>query len=229
MEYGRRVFLTCVGAVMLLMGVLGATGQAAPLNLTLTSAPDIFSGFIDVTYTASSDQFLAQGFSLKYYDGTATNDIPNGDFNITATIDGAGVVSSGSLSITGTVQNTIYSGVLLTGNVSAFGFRNTGGDPFEFTFNITGGSLAPVFGAQVGLILEAHSTFNGSFAANFNNLLGGTPGTGSVTSDVAPVIPEPSTNFLVVLAGCLLLTGGFAWKGERRQPLAGDVAGAWVR
>src|SRR5438093_1369140 len=141
MEYGRRVLQTCVGAGMLVMGVLGATGQAAPLNLTLTSAPDIFSGFIDVTYTASSDQFLVQGFSLKYYDGAATNDINNGGFNITATIDGFGNATNASLSIAGTVQNTAFSGVLLTGDLNAFGFRNSGGDPFEFKFDVTGGSL----------------------------------------------------------------------------------------
>ena len=229
MGKGRREFRKYAAAGVLGQCLLGAIAQATPLNLTLTSAPDIFSGFIDVTYNASSDQFLAQGFSLKYNDGAATNDINNGNFNITATIDGAGNASTGSLLITGTVQNTIYSGVLLTGSVSAFGFRNTGGDPFEFKFNITGGSLAPVFGAQVGLILEAHSTFNGSFASNFNNLLGDTPGTGSGTSDVAPVIPEPSTKFLVVLAGCFLLTGGFARKGENRRPVAGDVAGPWIR
>ena len=37
-----------------------------------------------------------------------------------------------------------FSGVLLTGEVTAFGFRDSGGttDDFEFKFTITGGQLA---------------------------------------------------------------------------------------
>ena len=209
MEMGKRVFVKLPGLSLIVLCLLCARGTAAPLNLTLTNAPDIFSGFIDVTYNATSDQFVAQGFSLKFYSGTATNDINNGGFSVNATIDAAGNFSVGSLTVSGSISNTPYSGVLLTGSLAAFGYRNTGGDPFEFNFNVTGGSLAPLYGSQAGLILKAQSTFNGSFAANFDNLIAGIPGTGSAVSDAAPVIPEPSPRLLVILAAVVFGAGQF--------------------
>lgn len=192
-------------ASVLLAAALPAA--AAPLGLTTISAPDITSGFIDVSYNASSETFLASGFALTLDDdgvGASDNIDPAGSFNITATIDNAGVLSSGSLTIDGSVLG--FGPSLLIGSLTDFGFLDGGGDLFEFLFTIDGGDLATLYGdvgPVVGVILDANgSTFTGSFATDFDNNFG-SPGLGQGVSDAAP-IPEPATLFLVLIAGALI-------------------------
>ena len=64
-----------------------------------------------------------------------------------------------------------YKGILLRGEVEAFGFRDTGSnvDEFDFLFRFTGGALAPFFDGQViGITLTSEqSTFSGRFDRNF--------------------------------------------------------------
>ena len=107
--------------------VLGMTGPASgtPLGLTLFDNPDIVSMFIDVVYDAGTDTFEADGFALGLDDDGVgpTLDIVGGSFDLTATIDGAGLLTGGSLVIGGTVANLGFnSGTLLTGSLTDFGF-----------------------------------------------------------------------------------------------------------
>ena len=192
--------------VVLWVGVfslgLFSAAFAAPLNLTLLQKPDIFSGFINVTYNATTKDFIASGFALQLrYDNagnTVTSNIVNGTFNLTAKIDNAGNAVSGSLTISGNVLG--FNSPLLTGNITAFGFVPTaGGQPFEFLLTSTGGALAtPTLfgnpGSAFGVILsQSSSTFAGNFMTNFSDA-----GANAV-SDTA-LIPEPSTVSLVLLA-----------------------------
>ena len=68
--------------------------------------------------------------------GFLVGGVPGDDFSL------VGEVDLGALGI--------FSGDLLTGEVSAFGFRDSGGttDDFEFEFIITGGKLATLFATQ---------------------------------------------------------------------------------
>ncbi len=66
-----------------------------------------------------------------------------------------------------------YAGILLTGEIQAFGFQDTGStsDEFDFRFSVTGGLLAPVFfvGRDAGVTLTSEeSNFVGNFGVNFN-------------------------------------------------------------
>ena len=83
-----------------------------------------------------------------------------------------------------------YQGVLLTGDIAAFGFENTDSttDLFDFRFRVTGGQMAGVFGAQVGVQVTAeHSTFAGTFCEDFQ---GGAKGTvGAIAGQKCPRSP----------------------------------------
>ncbi len=177
-------------------------GSAAPLGLTLLDSPDIASFFIDVSYDAGSDLLEASGFALVLNDDGSDpgEDILNGIFELSATIDAAGELWGGTLLIQGTVPTLGFnSGTLLTGDLSDFGF-STSNDLLEFTFDVTGGDAAALYGSIGGTIL-AFTGFTGSFATDFDNLQGGQAGTGGGMSDGA-AIPEPATAFLM-LAGLL--------------------------
>lgn len=230
---GNRVFamVACV-----LAGILASTAEASLLGLTLEDSPEVSSGFINVSYSASTDEFLASGFSLSLVtQGLWTPIFPDpiGNFNISATIDELGTASSGSLSIAGSLLGA--GPKLLTGTLRDFGFLGDGGDLFEFLFTIDDGTLAVpglfgVPGSLIGVILDANgSDFNGSFTTDFTNSLSRRShghkhgrrhgrkhghehdqlhGHGFGVARTAP-IPEPAT--LV-----LLLTGALAWRGGRR-------------
>jgi len=188
--------------------MLGASAQAAPLNLTLNDTPDIVSSFIDVTYDAGTDIFNASGFALELDDDGSgpAEAIAGGTFDLAATIDASGVLSGGSLTIGGTVASLGFnSGTLLTGTLTAFGFPDAGGDPLEFLFDVTGGDAAGLYGGIPGGVILSATGFTGDFTTNFDNLISGIPGTGAAVSDVAPV-PLPAAVWLFG-AGLLGLAG----------------------
>lgn len=119
-------------------------------------------------------------------------------------------MSGGTLSIGGTVASLGFnSGTLLTGDLTALGFPDAGGDPLEFLFNITGGDAASLYGATGGVIMSA-TGFGGSFAADFDNNMG-MVGRGMGTAD-AGAVPVPAA---VWLFGSGLL--GMVWVGRRRR------------
>lgn len=175
-----------------LLVVLAASPARADLGLSLLDAPDILGGFIDVTYDAGTDLFSATGFALTLDDDGVgpAEPISGGLFDISATIDIAGVASGGTLTIAGTVPALGFSsGTLLTGTLTAFG-TTSGGDPLEFLWTVTGGDAAGLYSAVPAGTILSGTGFSGSFADDFNNLMSGLPGTGSAVADTAP-IPAP--------------------------------------
>jgi hypothetical protein len=194
-----------VGVTCALSTFIAASAHAGLLGLTLQSYPDITSGFIDVTYNAGTDQFTASGFALSFNDdglGPADN-INNGSFLITATVNSSGTATGGALNIGGNVG--AFSSPLLVANLTAFGFQNSGGDLFEFLFTVTGGTLAASHyggvGATIGVILDANgANFNGSFNSNFNNN-GGFPGFGQGVSNTGILVPAPGALAALLMAG----------------------------
>lgn len=89
------------------------------------------------------------------------------------------------------------AGVLLTGEIDQFGHQNEP-DTFDFVFTTSGGALAGLYNAKIGVQLASeHSTFNGWFASDFS---------GSAKGNVAQqYFPEPSTCVLVGGAVFLLI------------------------
>ena len=208
---GRKVVIRIVSIMAcLLVGAFPLTATAAPLGLTLQDTPNVTSGLLDVSYNASADEFLANGFALNLaVDSFLLPIITDGpgSFHISATIDESGNPSAGTLSIAGGVLG--FGPTLLTATLTDFGFSDGGGDTFEFLFTVNGGDLAiPALygdpGAVVGVILDANgSNFTGSFATDFtNNPAALTLGQG--VSQTAPVVPEPATVLLVLLTGVLV-------------------------
>ena len=185
----------------LLLGLTVGAARAIPLDLNLSDSPQIATFSINVNYRAKQDRFTADGTPLEFDDDGigAPEIISNGIYNITATIDQLGNASGGSLTIDGTIASLGFnSGTLLTGNLTAFGFPDAGGDPLEFLFDVTGGDAFSLFGPVVGIKLS-DSGFTGSFASNFKN-------NGNGRNEASPPVPEPGT-FLLMLTGLGVLFG----------------------
>lgn len=111
--------------------------------------------------------------------------------------------------------NVVYDGVLLTGEIVAYGELNAGtgmgADKFDFRFTPTGGLLMSYFenydiGVDMMLTYLTTSTpYDGSFAVNFNGHAQGVLG---VVEKLAPPPPEVSS-----LAGSVTLDGSQALAG----------------
>ena len=182
-----------IGVYMLLFGV---TAHAAPLNLILADAPNIFSTNIGVQYNATTESLIALGqASTLDDDGIGSPLLIDStccdlSFNLSATIDDAGIASGGSLTIGGTVSSLGYNtGTLLTGTLSSFGFPVGGGDPLEFVFNVTGGDAAGLFGSQFGVVLTESGLPATLFDSNFNNSRNG-------QANAASIVPIPAAVWL---------------------------------
>ncbi len=187
--FAKKIFVLALLIVLPLSG----TATAAPLNggagLELRPAPDTFSSFIDVAYDASTDALTADGFALEL-DADA---IAGGTFDLDATVTDAGVLTSGSISIGGTIASQGFnSGTLLTGTLTEIGFPDAGGNPLEFFFSVTGGDAASLYGgigARGGIILSAMggTGFAGDWTADWST------GTSFLsTADVGTPIPSPT-------------------------------------
>ncbi|MBL9123466.1 MAG: hypothetical protein JNG90_07520 [Planctomycetaceae bacterium] len=98
--------------------------------------------------------------------GNLIGGVPGNDLVVTGTIDDGGAIN--------------YSGVLLTGEITAFGYADSGStDAYDFRFTVTGGALAAYFaGKDIGVTTTSeNSTFTGSFAEVFSGGAKGNIGT----------------------------------------------------
>ena len=183
-------------AALLPMAVAASTVSAAPLNLTL-GRPDITAGLLSSNYNATTDTLTVTGPALVIdLDGVSPPDygITGGTYTLIAMIDGTGHLSSGTLTITGSIAGLGASSPLLTASLTAFGFSSAPvTQVFEFTAATTGGSLQSYFGGQVGTVIGLGGGFNGSFASNF-------AGTAFGSADTAR-IPAPGVGALAAAAG----------------------------
>lgn len=201
----KTVTVVFVGVLITLFGVVGFT-EGVLIDLVLDDRPDIFSGFIDVVYDAGADQFVANGFALTLDDGSGPAiGITGGTTNITAGIDAFGTINGGTVTVNGTIPSLGFSsGTLLTGDLTQLGFATNGADLLEFVFDVTGGDAAPLYGNTPAGIILGFGGFSGSFDADFDNTQG-TPGTGSATTDIAPMVPEPATLGLLLFGSAAII------------------------
>ena len=169
-----------------------SSSLAALLNVNPTYPKINYSSTVSnaVSYTASSGLFsVTAAPSTVNFSGSQTKPVStprNLQINIIVDNTGAlvGGVSGNDLVVSGTVTGVVggvtntYSGVLLTGEVTAFGFLENGAsDLYDFRFRITGGAMASLFCEQICVQLTSdNSTFTGSFHTNFigraKNLVG---------------------------------------------------------
>jgi len=197
MPSSLRISLAVAVAVL-----VSGFASATPLGLTSTT-PDITSGYIEVTYNATTDAFLASGFALTYDDGSGpVNILSTPAWTLSATIDSSGVLSGGTLSI----------GTLLSGNLTDVGFVSSSAGALEFLFDVTGGSYASAYGSTGGVILGAPNGWTGSWASSFDNVGGLTGyGLGEGVADTFSVVPEPSTALLLAMG-----ISALGWGGRRQ-------------
>lgn len=166
-----------------------------------------------MTYTSSSDAFVASGYTSLIYDQLGDPDHyflwnNDGTWTLNATITDAGELTGGSLeiyaAITDETPELVLSGDLFTGFSGpggAFGFGDAPAEYeiFEFLFNITGGSLAGEYGDNYGgVILTANfqpgdTAFAGGWTSDFNS------SSGLAVADTVTAVPEPSSAALIFL------------------------------
>jgi hypothetical protein len=201
----RRLF----AAIALLAVALGA--QAALLGVQ-PGVPNTFFNSVGVTtYNAGTQQFSVSAKPLGtqfvvsgpsfVITGAATltiNAIVNNSGNLVGGVPGHDFV------MTGTVSDGVntYTGTLLTGEVTAFGFLNVGTtDFFDFRFTVTGGTMAGLFaGKDIGVSYASEgSSFTGSFAVNFG---------GGAKGNVGPIPP---------LTVCTGKIGDFVWNDSNQN------------
>jgi len=140
--------------------VLGATGQECKYD----AATDTLSIKAEATFT-----FFGDPGPLGFIIG--------GLVDLQATIDGAGVLSGGTFTLSGSVSDgsTTYGDPLLTGTVSDYGIVDTAlgpntTDQADFRIAPTGGSLLPLMGANDVAVLTSLelSDYAGTMASNWS-------------------------------------------------------------
>ncbi len=188
---------TCMAMAV---GALALTGTANAdfIGLDLLDTPDIVSGFISVSFDAATDALIASGTAFELdLDGGAPLPITGGTFDLNASINDAGEVGGGDLSIGGMVGG--FSGPsLLTGSLLDFGFADGGGMILEFLFTVEGGDLATEYGgvgAQFGVIMDLGDNYSGDWTQDLDVIA-------SAVADAAP-IPAPAGLALLGVAGVL--------------------------
>jgi hypothetical protein len=201
-----------VASGLLCWAVAAGSAQATPLNLTLQGDPfpDIFSQFQSTSYNATTDALSVSAFVGILRTGGVDYAVSSGTFTLSATVDSTGALSAGgTLSITGTVGALSFtSGTLLTGSLMQIGFPDGTAGVLEFTFSVTGGDAASLYGgigATGGVIVGITNGFPGNWNSNFSAMFSGVNDVGVPLQ----VIPEPSS--------ALLLAPGLAVLALRRR------------
>jgi hypothetical protein len=166
-----------------------------------------------VAYDTASDQLFAYGVNNVTLDLGEESGIHGLDgtgfrLNLNNPGNSLAAAASGTISITGEIPDLGFlSGTLLTGDVTAFGWVESGDplSPYELqvVFTITGGDAAGLFG-PTGAIGFAQTDFPGEWTNDWVNQGDGI----SVTADYAPV---PLPGALALFASGLLGLGRRAW------------------
>jgi len=202
--HGRtRMLQRAIGAALLVF-TLTATTEANPIEVPLDPYPVILAGFLEISYTVSTSQFLATGWTASIDTGKGQTDLFD-SFELRATINSSGTMSGPGLLAVG-------SGGALLGstNLTTFGFTQVPGGALQFLFGNATGSLVadgtflpkPVSVMFTGLTNAFPGTWGTNWTSNYN-------ATAEIRSDDPLPTPEPS-------ALLLLLTGAGGIVARRR-------------
>lgn len=204
--------LLLLAMVMVVTLFVAGNAHAALLGIHL-GVPDIFS---DSTGTYSYDSgtqlmtYTAKAITITF-DGVNLIPITGGGYSAQFKVDNAGNFVSGvsgdDLTISGsfTYNSIPYSGNLLTGEITDFGWETGTYALFDYYIDVQGGALASYFGSTAGDVASAENhNFTGNWQANHSG--------SKVKHDTAGLIPEPSSMLLLGM-GILGLFG----LGKRRK------------
>ncbi len=221
-------------AVLASLALLGSAvlgGGSASAALIKPNAgrayPDIaadINGKVNYTYNSSTETGVFHVINTPYL--IAGGASSSAEFPVTTNEDGVrqqvinialdkngNLVTSevNSYALYGTIQTDgkTYTGLLLQGTPTSFGFQDLdgvgiqGSDVFDLNLDVTGGSLASYFGSEayIRVTPELLSTFRGRFDEDFSAV----KATSNTRSYVAPQpfpVPEP-TAWLIFAAGGL--------------------------
>ena len=205
---GRTKLLQrAVGAALLLL-TLSSTTEANPLDVVLDPYPVILAGFLNASYTVSTGSLVINGKTKTIDQGTGQTSFSN-PFQVRATINSAGIASSGQLTI-GTGGTLMSSMSLLQ-----FGYDPLSGGALEFLFGSPSGSLVvdSTFPDKPVDVIFRGLTFPGSFTADWTST--NFAAMAEIKSDPPKATPEPAT-LLLMLTG----VGGAVARRYRRRPAA---------
>lgn len=196
-----------VGLVVAFVLFMSSVSFGALLGLSAPTPPiaDVDSFLVGVTYTPGNPMSLmVSGLPASFtMSDSVHHTIVDGIWNIMASVDTSGVASGGSLEILGTCPDVgANSGTLLVGTLDKFGYMDPpGGELFEFVFKVTGGDLAPYYGAEADVQLHATGAgFDGTFDQGFSNIVDyGDFQLATGTADTFAPVPEPASAALVLL------------------------------
>jgi hypothetical protein len=180
------------------LGGLCGTSTAGLLGVQPGFPKMFFDNQGTTTYQASDGSLSIVGLpsAIRFSADTApvlvmpTGNPPSESATVNVVLDGAGNLVGGvpgdDLIVIGQIDadgdnSPDFAGVLLTGEVLAFGFLEAGTtDVFDFSFQVTGGSLAPLYGGADALLVisSESSSFNGSFGVDFDGEAKGVMGPG---------------------------------------------------
>lgn len=238
--FRKRRLAVLAGLALLGSAVLGnGSASAALIKPNAGRAyPDIaadINGKVDYTYNSSTETgvfhvtntpyLIAGGATSSAEYGVTTNadGVRQQVINITLDKNGNIVASdANSYVLHGTIEadGQTFTGVLLEGTPTAFGFQDLdgvgiqGSDVFDLSLDVTGGALAQYFGteAYIRVTPELLSTFRGRFDEDFSAVKA-TSNTRSYNAPQPFPIPEPTT-LLIFAAGGL---GGLYRHHRRRK------------
>ncbi len=151
------------------------------LGVNPTDPSFFFDNDGSMSYNAGTQALVVNAQPLAYFNPTATNvrrtTVGNlRSLEIKAQVDNSGNLVGGvagdDLVVIGRTTDgvTTYDGVLLTGEITAFGYLENGAtDQYDFRFTVTGGLMAGLYsGADLAIFMASEgSTFNNNFGVNF--------------------------------------------------------------
>lgn len=210
-------FLAILVILSLVLLSMAGSAHATLIGIDL-GLPDITSNSVgSYQYDSGSKLFTSTAQALTItFDGTTLIPITNGSYSVQFYVNSSGNFFGGvpgsDLVISGTFtyNGTTYSGPLLTGEVTNFGWLNIPGTKyalFDFTFVNTGGLLQSFFGGSGNNGGDIFSSEISNFTGNWNVSHSGM----KVKHDTAAAVPEPSTILLFGLG-----IAGLAIFGRRK-------------
>lgn len=165
------------GAMLLIQPALAGNGALLGVEVDYPRISFLDVGTQGAIYNGTTLTVTSTPWNLRFTVGGTDEPIVGGSLTVTATIDGGGVFSGGTFSISGTVTDsatsTTYSGTLLSGTVTDYGIIDVGisggTDIADFALNATAGSMLSIVGPDVSLVTALEtSNFGGSFTSSWS-------------------------------------------------------------